>query len=60
VLTFIVFGESGTASDSSNICSKIGSLTGGEIGSPPGPVGWGPSAPLYANTAGGIAGNRHT
>jgi len=40
VLTFIASGDSETASVSSNIFSKIGSLIGGGIGHSPAPAGW--------------------
>ena len=57
VLTEMASGDSGTASDSSNIGSTYSSLVGGETGSLAGPAVSEQSAALGANTTGGTAGN---
>jgi len=56
VLTEMASGDSGTASDSSNIGSTVGSFVGGAIGSFAGPVGAVQCAALGASIGGAIAG----
>jgi hypothetical protein len=57
VLTDMTNGDSGTASDSSNISSTVGSFVGGAIGSIPGPAVSGQGAALRGTATGGTAGN---
>jgi outer membrane lipoprotein SlyB len=57
MLTDMAYGDSGTATDSSNIGCTVGSFVGGAIGSIAGPAVSEQSAALCATLGGAISGN---
>ena len=56
MLTEMASGDSGTASDSSNIGTNVGSSDGGATKSPPGPAVTEQIAAPFATATGGTAG----